>query len=337
MLNVTIKNAYVDYTYLCLESKIVISEGDTIREDTELEYFCGHVLLESVYTRRSKGTLLINAMLSHQVSLLATYQVHAQGYAHKFVNTDFNSPTKWTILQAGKEDVKPSVVHFVSGHLFYLWYFSRATMRKYMRGSKHCPSLIENQHLQNRPNYLRQRFVELQITSFTCSLGSGYLSVHRALLPVHLLTSSSEHADGVRCDRKGRQAAFLAPRGHHYHTVLLSINVWEDRVKVLIAFAMKGVPGTSFHKEIMESDNYTKHIDDADFQSLFFFNCNRKQIRITFTHFKYFGRKHTVQSHLVHRILNIQPENAAADILGKATCYYKYCHDTAVIAGECLC
>jgi hypothetical protein len=74
MINITIHKAYVPFSDLCSPDYLAINEGHQIRAGSVIEVFCGHILLESVYTKFNKGMLTTNpAVLTH---LTASYQTH---------------------------------------------------------------------------------------------------------------------------------------------------------------------------------------------------------------------------------------------------------------------
>lgn len=89
IINITVAKGYVPYSDDCLDNGMIFYDGFEMMGEHKLETFCGHMLLETVYTRFNKARIHIKVQLQmSQVFYVYSYTVHPSGYAFKFSMVD---------------------------------------------------------------------------------------------------------------------------------------------------------------------------------------------------------------------------------------------------------
>ena len=93
MINVTIHKGFVPFSVSCEHrgSHISLYEGHSnctdYNCDNLIEWFCGHVHMEHVYSRGNEATLITSSDINNvpfPASICASYHVLASGVAHRF-------------------------------------------------------------------------------------------------------------------------------------------------------------------------------------------------------------------------------------------------------------
>ena len=115
MLNITIEEGYVPYSLHCQLHFISVYDG--AGWSRELDYFCGKIMYESIYTEYNRASVSIISratMTLYPVFLSARYTSHIRRSAYKY------------IYPCSERDIRgiPAVVWFFKNWLYYVWYLS---------------------------------------------------------------------------------------------------------------------------------------------------------------------------------------------------------------------
>ena len=209
MINITIHKAYVPFSEWCRPDFLVINEGHQLRAMSMIESFCGHILLESVYTMFNKAMLMsVNpAVLTH---LTASYQVHQQGYAYRFIGNQLFK--FWQHYSIAVQD-RPKIIIYASRHIEYVWHYV-------------TPHLLAYQPFSHP--------VVASITKFICSTKLSFLVMKEGLLPIQWVKQYGQH---FLCNSSTPFNISLSK--HMYFTILLSREIFEPNFTFKMTFALQ--------------------------------------------------------------------------------------------------
>ena len=128
MLNFTIHNAFVPFLDNCNPHRVAIHEGHIA--NSEIKHFCGHVFMESVFSKFNKGLVYLNvetSILRLPVTLSMSYQVLLQGSVYTFFKSCF--PKHWI----ANYQYAPFVSHHITHTQYeteYIWYKKVVSLRE---------------------------------------------------------------------------------------------------------------------------------------------------------------------------------------------------------------
>ena len=222
MTNITIEKAYVPYSQLCTltntTSMLSVHEGHvsqviSCREtcswiNLPIEYLSGHIYMHYVYTKKHKATLLVRVSPAiytapFPTSLIASYQIHGHGFAYLFAD-NIVTPQQWNI------SLLPSQLLFTHGMFHYIWYIANAM------------------GLESYTHF------EAILSLFQCSRRTSSVSIYPALLSSFLMKWKVHPITIFYCNLTETQRVNIT--FHMYATVTLSLSVFEEPIKINMAF-----------------------------------------------------------------------------------------------------
>ena len=175
MINITIEEAYVPYNTNCSLHNIEVYDGHIANESQLMDYFCGKISQESVYTKSNKALLAIKSntsMLVYQVFITARYTTHIKGSAYKFFNSCL--PVHMTAT------VPPKSAFFFQMRLYYIWYLCNEVL--YRNTMEYYPySTIAAADFDSYSSAMVSWTV--QVHTFECEQNSTEVQVYPGLLP----------------------------------------------------------------------------------------------------------------------------------------------------------
>ena len=207
-INITIWHGYTKFSDHCEDSSIRLYEYHRADLTSLMEYFCGYVLYQSVYTEKSKGTILVIANSAHLTELIATYQVHLRGNAQKLKQDNFNTPIDWSITS--QHDMY--AIYIINGKVDYIWYY-RAPLRNIYLSSREFDEL------------------DLCIEEFKCEAGCAHYVLYHGLIPYNLAKTSSVIAE---CESSSNGCSKQIVLLNVYMTLVLSTTIWSTGVTLYV-------------------------------------------------------------------------------------------------------
>jgi hypothetical protein len=195
MINVTIHDTYVPYTDWCLPHAVSVYEGHNITVKHLIESFCGHVLAETVYTKKHLALLQLHVNKTippAAIKILVSYQTHIQGYAYRFNGTSWNCtvPRTWKLKMYTQKTrysasgvLIPSWVSFTYKHIKFVWYIVNS---------------IQPDYSNRRIRHINA--CQLTIRQFICKSRLSALSIQPGLLPLSWLDTKSDDQHMVHCN-----------------------------------------------------------------------------------------------------------------------------------------
>ena len=207
MINVTVFKAYVPFTDLCSPHTVGVYEGHEAMNDTLIEKFCGHVSMETVYTKHNKGLLRIQAfadMLLLPISIQAQYEIHEQGAAYRFGSKHSCWPSASTL--------SPSLIIRMASRLHYYWYFSQLEFYAYNTAPSH-----------------------VRLTIHTCiAQHSTRIAVYPGLLSHFWRQWRVRHYTTQQCNITGPQKIDL--NFHLYATIYVNVAISDQIFSIKMTF-----------------------------------------------------------------------------------------------------
>ena len=225
MINITVVEAYIPYTAFCATngeifnsntSVLCIHEGhcsghkkEHVHRDQVIEYFSGHILSETVYTKWNKATVFINIGTDVETSPFPVhieylYQIHSRGMAYRFTD-NFVLPPQWSVSHS------PCQLLFIHSCLHYKWYLSNLLTWYYKKCSTPC---------------FIKKFYQLNVSSFTCLSLNSTLGVYRGLQSWHSTTWHGNPVWQVYCNLTKERVIIM--NFHMYATITLGISAYEQ-------------------------------------------------------------------------------------------------------------
>ena len=214
-LNITIHKAYVPFTDGCKPHYLAAYEAhhkDVLdylgnkdayaRPDKHaLDYFCGRIHNEMVFTRSNKGIFVINVetnILPRIITVVVSYQPITKLSAFK--TTHVSLPSTWNV------NIQPEALFFIKQKLQYFWYLS-------------------NKIYQNDRHEINLYRWHINVISLRCENPLSHMALYPGLLPWYW-TQWRVPPYGTRyCNVRGETSVLLT--FHMHATVVLNLHPQE--------------------------------------------------------------------------------------------------------------
>ena len=234
MINITIYKAYVPYSDWCEHHTVEIHEGADVTNNTLIEQFCGHVYMESVYTKHHKAVLQINTFHAYsqfKLNIMTHYQVHEQGFAYRFHKHLVCLPT------AVHTNILPSYMILVNDIATYFWY------------------LMTSVHFNNNTETVTatEPFLystQIYISSFVCLASSSNVVIYRGLLSDYMRKWSVKPQMLYTCNIT--HTTFINTNYHMYATVTLQTSMLKSSMFLNMTFTLNGNANTGIHRLLLD-------------------------------------------------------------------------------------
>ena len=221
MLNITILQAYVPYSVNCSSNNIAVYDGLGVHRESHIDFFCGMIKYESIYSKQNKATIQLQynaSILAHTVILVSTYTVLFSGQARKCLNT--------SIPQNIFSNVVPSFSLYVQERQFYFWYMCNeiyyaeklyTQIRKGTRGKGQGGGTYV--YIANIEYYL------IKIVNLTCTNRERGMFVYPGLLPFYWARWHVQPHTVISCNTTTPQTVKLDFQMHG--TLILKMDPFE--------------------------------------------------------------------------------------------------------------
>ena len=249
MINITIEKAYVPLTKHCPynDSAVLVFEGHAF----DLQYaplcsrysgycggfiqsFCGHIYMETVYSKHYKATLMFrNSLLFTQFEtmLKMIYQVMTQGLAHRK-----RMPYFYTKYANIVKSLRPSYFQFEDQVLSHIWYLSNAISGR-ANGMSDSAEEISPKTAFGKETSMKASVVcnRIIVSDFTCRNSTlASVQVFPGLLSTFMRKWKIPPKIKLHCNIN--KHAVINTTFHMYATVELTYSVLLEHVNILIFF-----------------------------------------------------------------------------------------------------
>ena len=304
-VNMTILTAYVAYSDKCDSSYIGMYESTLGGQMTILDYFCGHVYMESIYSNYTVMLQMKSSMINtaHAPFLKAIYQVMAYNSAWKtFTTVSF-------VRSSSQPDYKPSFVFFNSGNFNYVWYLSNIILTKSKKGQwlvlhRHKQSLISTNNM-------------LYVRNEVCNKDKGQVSIYHGLLSWYMIQWKESPIATFVCDNTSQQ--FILNR-HIYATVFIKVKEIQFLSNIFISFNV-----TTERLQLKEQLNFkstSKKLENISWYAIGSTrNANHKTNKLLIHPIKYHGFKYNIRRNIINT--NMALERFVTYTNGKQLMLYK--------------
>ena len=219
-INITIWKAFVRYSDYCNTDRIILFEGNEVKEINKVGEFCGHVLLEPLYTKGNTGILLLHCINTlHGVKIDSSYEIIEKFSAYRYNGSSFTECYRiWNITTTRS----PLWVYFMTRLVDYMWHYSSPSY-----DSHHRTSVIGNQLNIRYPS------VYVVIVKLNCRDKKTNLRISPGLLPY--IWSTLQHIN-TYCNATDHLIPFV---NHRYMTLLFRINPFDTALVFNMKFQVK--------------------------------------------------------------------------------------------------
>ena len=224
IINITIEQAYVAYTYLCesKDSHIAVNEGHMTsfcpQCDYTIEFYCGHVYMESTYSETNEATVKLTAFIlntPYSTVLEAKYSVLIDSMVYKFINY---GDLKDTINKSRSTSLK----YILQGISIDKRYYKLNTIFLIQKETLSLIWYIDNFDLLEHALHYQML---ISVTEFNCWGNLPKFSVYRGLLSVFMMRYQVEPLAKIHCNTSNSHT--ISVTRHLYATVKLDTRVSE--------------------------------------------------------------------------------------------------------------
>ena len=217
MINITILHAYVPFSARCHLHAISVYNGHDETNNNLMDYFCGTLKYESVYSKLSKAMITLNVTMAMKIDaayLKAQYASLIQGQAYKFINPS-------CILHGIKTKIQPSFALYISQKLHYFWYLSNKVF--HYHGLKQ-PNPTRLKPFDLFGSYLLHQYID--VNESMCSSKHVSLDVFAGLLPFYWWQWRSKPYATLNCSSTNKTRVDIA--FHMHATLVLTLDPWAE-------------------------------------------------------------------------------------------------------------
>ena len=238
-----------------------------------LETFCGHVYMETVYTKANKAMMGLRSTLMnvrYPTSLVASYVVHTAGWAYKFsYGGDYNDTTNniVTLNDAGwNVPISLGQILFIEQSMFYIWYIANDVL-----------------------DFAYLTYQQIQITSFECREPTLEIRVYPGLLSYYMMKWQVKPFRVVDCNLT--EAQFIDLTFHMYATVVLAMPALQPPINIAMSVVSRQQEFLPAKRELMvKALSHT----DRTLQTGYIHGSSNYLLIQSLTHD---GHKHTARYH----------------------------------------
>lgn len=210
-INITIYKAYLPFSNHCGRNSLVIHEG---RDNFPIQWFCGNVAMESVFTAHHKGLIYFNSKSLETTMMTTSYQVSGKGLAYKVTALVGGFlPT----MNISRRTPFPNVRIYIMAHIEYFWYLVSA--------------------LHVAPTEASLRLNSVRILSLNCYSVSTSLSVYPGLLSWYLARWTASPVKTVKCNTSKEENVHII--SHMFGTVILKVPVSNYGVQLTMVMGKR--------------------------------------------------------------------------------------------------
>jgi ribosomal protein S19 len=304
IVNVTVIKAYVSYTDTCSSHSVAVWEGHSFTEYASHEKFCGHILLESSYTKSYKGAVSVYASSTIQfttVEVLASYQVHTSGYAYRFNSHMFalcyGNGNAWL----HRFNRKPSWTLHVNKNYVMVWYIAN--------GFAHIPLHFDKGRRDVEQPFSAMILTFVHIKQFKCISNKSDITIYAGLVPFQWTIWRNNPYTKVMCNNSTQNTHHFRLDYHRYVTIVLTLNHLDTHSNVSIKFQIAQAHTQTYflHEPMTYVGSSSEYWPDyPKFYQYIFGNWRTitwtTKFTIMFTQFEVTDVHYNVKAGLVHEI-----------------------------------
>ena len=217
-INITIHKAYILQSSDCTFGALFIYQYNDLalakqyNNETYLK-LCGHIMMETMYTKNEKGMIAIIPFSKSTTVLLkhlhASYQTNVKGFAYRFRPRDIE-------IQGIYTRIRPSWIYYQDQMLEYIWYICNGPVMT----SQAKTSVLKERGVNNEDvlSFPRRNVsivtTVLKVENFLCVSGGSEIITSPGLLPKEYVQSSGKV---TYCGT----TSILILMSHKYMTILL--------------------------------------------------------------------------------------------------------------------
>ena len=238
MLNITIHEAYTLYSDDCSGHWIDIYEGHSATEIARIERLCGYEYHNIIFTKGHKGMIAMNKTEKYSY-LMASYQIHAHGYAYKFMgpNISLVHYSSWNITTPHPL----TLAYYLHNQYYCVWYYTMPVISLDEEKGIKSISWIDS---DNRKIYYSDRIVYTNqsvyvlVHQFTCISEKSRLKIYEGLIPMNeIFVKPSKHL--AKCNVTENLMPGI--NHHRFLSILLLLDLHDPHIAFHMDIVMHSI------------------------------------------------------------------------------------------------